>query len=283
VLAAFEAVGWPQCIECPPPAAARQSKTAQAVKALNCGHRAVVLRFRGNGTGRCICWETIAVLTRICSSVPIKLNREHSQAGWTDIASTEASGVAEVLIDGLGTRMQSSFIAVGNAGEGVLTVANDAVIELSENLRAAAGGTGGLGHGQIVVRDGGEISAGQSFSIGRTSRGEMSVLSGGNAIADTINQLSIGALGRVELATGGKINDLHEEAAQGPRLKTAVDFDASGASFVSESLSYDAAFMDGVYTITVVPEPCTTVMAAIGALALAAVVWRRSSQRSTSV
>lgn len=62
----------------------RQSKTAQAVKALNRSHRAVVLRFRGNGTGRCVCWETIAVLTRICSSVPIKLNREHSQAGWTE-------------------------------------------------------------------------------------------------------------------------------------------------------------------------------------------------------
>jgi T5SS/PEP-CTERM-associated repeat protein len=349
------------------------------------------------------------------------------QAGWTDIASTEASGVAEVLIDGLGTRMQSSFIAVGHAGEGVLTVANDAVIELSENLRAAAGGISGLGHGQIVVRDGGEISAGQSFSIGRTSRGEMSVLSGGNASADTIeigyenagkgemivrgggstlaantqldvghagegllevtnngsavvgNQLSIGALGRVELATGGKINvgagtladvpldtlrvgpggtlggtgtilgdvlvdggsvapgfspgTLHidgnfQQGALGslfmeiggalpgeydqldvsgdlflagtvsltfidgfvPRFgdqfelfRVGGDFDASGASFVSESVSYDAAFMDGVYTITVVPEPGTFLMAAIGALALAAVVWRRSSLRSTSV
>ncbi|MBX7074420.1 MAG: PEP-CTERM sorting domain-containing protein [Pirellulales bacterium] len=349
------------------------------------------------------------------------------QAGWTDIASTEASGVAEVLIDGLGTRMQSSFIAVGHAGEGVLTVANDAVIELSENLRAAAGGISGLGHGQIVVRDGGEISAGQSFSIGRTSRGEMSVLSGGNAIADTIeigyenagkgevivrgggstlaantqldvghagegllevtnngsavvgNQLSIGALGRVELATGGKINvgagtladvpldtlrvgpggtlggtgtilgdvlvdggsvspgfspgTLHidgifQQGALGslfmeiggalpgeydqldvsgdlflagtvrltfidgfvPRFgdqfelfRVGGDFDASGASVVSDRLSYDAAFMDGVYTITVVPEPGTFLMAAIGALALAAVVWRRSSDRSTSV
>lgn len=346
------------------------------------------------------------------------------QAGWTDIASTEASGVAEVLIDGLGTRMQSSFIAVGHAGEGVLTVANNAVIELSENLRAAAGGTSGLGHGQIVVRDGGEISAGQSFSIGRTSRGEMSVLSGGNAIADTIeigyenagkgevivrgsgsrlaantrldvghagegllevtnngsalvgNQLSIGALGRVELATGGKINvgagtladvpldtlrvgpggtlggtgtilgdvlvdggsvapgfspgTLHidgnfQQGSLGslfmeiggalpgeydqldvsgdlflagtvsltfidgfvPRFgdqfelfRVGGDFDDSGASFVSESLSYDAAFMDGVYTITVVPEPGTFLMAAIGALALAAVVWRRSPRQN---
>lgn len=60
VLEAFEAAGWPKCIDDPLPAlTGRKGKKRrlQTIRSLNEGLEAGTIRFRADGTGRGICWE----------------------------------------------------------------------------------------------------------------------------------------------------------------------------------------------------------------------------------
>ena len=60
VLAAFEAAGWPECVDDPlPPVVDQDAKRRlhHTIQKLNQATRNDSLRFRGNGTGRRICWE----------------------------------------------------------------------------------------------------------------------------------------------------------------------------------------------------------------------------------
>ena len=62
VLAAFEEQGWPECIECPLVASGNQSRGERllyVLKALNRSQHTPSIRFRGNGTGRCVCWRPV--------------------------------------------------------------------------------------------------------------------------------------------------------------------------------------------------------------------------------
>ena len=67
ILEAFQAAGWPECLGDPLPSVSEQDakrRLHQSIQKLNQSTRNGPLRFRGDGTGRRICWETRTSETR---------------------------------------------------------------------------------------------------------------------------------------------------------------------------------------------------------------------------
>jgi T5SS/PEP-CTERM-associated repeat protein len=103
-----------------------------------------------------------------------------------------ASGVGQVIVDGLGSSLQAATMGIGNSGQGTLYVSGGAtasttgalnlglnasgvgevnVSGLGSSLHAATMGIGNSGQGTLNVSAGGLVSTPGSFSIGGNSGG----------------------------------------------------------------------------------------------------------------
>lgn len=220
---------------------------------------------------------------------------EQTMGVGSDGLTSTGAGTLQLTNEGLAT--VGERLLIGAAGvvdvdsEGKVTIGN--ATPVSGAIVVGTGGTlGGTGTiiGDVLV-DSGDVAPGFSpgtlhidgnFEQGSLGRLFMEI---GGALPGQYDQLDVTG----DLFLGGTVSLTLIDGFT-PRFgdqfelfRVGGDFDFSGTTFNSANLMYDAAFVNGVYSITMVPEPSTLALVSVGALVGACCIARRKWQQAPRV